>query len=341
MSVLPPSVYDICTSTQGSVEVIQAPQGKKWVAFDLISAHSNSVPTISIDEHPMWVYAVDGYYIEPMQVDAITIEIGERYSVFVELDKPAGDYGIRVSASSIIQLIDTTAILSYGGYGNTKNITSTPYTNRVGAPTSKSVTFFNQSLQVSFPPAYPTTEPEIAQTLVLSLEEDFKVHPYVWALNATPLDGAVVYNSDPPLLYQTPSVKSFDQTTAIVTKNNTWVDLILQVTQLGEPSHPIHKHSNKAFIIGGATGTFTWETVADAAKAMPNAFNFVSPPYVDMFPTPGTTTQPAWIAVRYHVENPGAFLLHCHIQSHLQFGMAMVILDGADEWPQVPSQYRN
>jgi hypothetical protein len=39
--------------------------------------------------------------------------------------------------------------------------------------------------------------------------------------------------------------------------------------------------------------------------------------------------------------NPGAWMLHCHIQSHLSGGMAMVILDGTDVWPDVPDEYRN
>jgi hypothetical protein len=45
--------------------------------------------------------------------------------------------------------------------------------------------------------------------------------------------------------------------------------------------------------------------------------------------------------MRYHVVNPGAWMLHCHIQSHLNGGMAMVILDGIDVWPDVPEEYKN
>jgi len=38
----------------------------------------------------MWVFTVDGSYIEPQKVDAISISMGERYAVFVKLDKTAG-----------------------------------------------------------------------------------------------------------------------------------------------------------------------------------------------------------------------------------------------------------
>nr|GFD57021.1 hypothetical protein [Tanacetum cinerariifolium] len=77
------------------------------------------------------------------------------------------------------------------------------------------------------------------------------------------------------------------------------------------------------------------------AAAQPELFNLVNPSYRDGFVTPPSAGKPTWLAVRYKVEIPGAWLLHCHIQSHLNGGMAAVILDGVDEWPYVPEEYRN
>ena len=45
------------------------------------------------------------------------------------------------------------------------------------------------------------------------------------------------------------------------------------------------------------------------------------------------------MALRYQVINPGAFLFHCHIQTHMMGGMAVAMLDGVDAWPTVPSEY--
>ena len=60
----------------------------------------------------------------------------------------------------------------------------------------------------------------------------------------------------------------------------------------------------------------------------------------------GFTTIPAqgnssWLALRYQVTNPGAFLFHCHMQTHLAGGMAVAMLDGVDRWPSVPQTYLN
>lgn len=320
------------------------------MALDVTSTAGVHTLGFSIDEHPLWVYAVDGHYIEPLKVNALTVANGDRYSVFIELDKQGGNYGIRVASMSLAQLVDTTAIFSYGGeyphqnphYGNGTKVdivSSTPYTNQIGQPISPDVVVFQQSKMVSFPPQYPTEAPEIAQTYFMHIGTVGTT--YTWALNSTPFDHPTLDDSNPPLLYQTPDASNPGGNITIVTQNNTWVDMIFIIPNLNQPPHPIHKHSNRGFIIGSGTGNFTWPTVAAAAAAMPQNFNFVSPAYRDSFVTPPSATAPTWLAVRYQVVNPGAFMLHCHIQSHLSGGMAMVMLDGVDEWPEVPDEYKN
>ncbi|KAJ4371150.1 hypothetical protein N0V83_004366 [Neocucurbitaria cava] len=347
---LSPSVFEVCTPTQGSREVVKAPQDKKWLALDIISTAGIDTFAFSIDEHQLWVYAVDGHYIEPLKVDVLTVANGDRYSVFIELNKKSGNYGIRVASLSLAQLIDTTAVFSYGGdYGNGyppyKNgtqgsvVTSTPYTTRAGAPTAGDVIVFDQAQMVSFPPQYPTTAPEIDQTFFM--HTGTIGNSYTWALNSTPFNHPMIDDSNPPLLYQLPNANNPGGDITIVTKNNTWVDLIFLVPGGNTPPHPIHKHSNRGFIIGSGEGQFNWTSVAEAAQAIPQNFNFVSPPYRDGFVTPPSEVDPMWLAVRYEVVNPGAFMLHCHIQSHLNGGMAAVILDGVDEWPEVPDDCKN
>ncbi|KAF2727478.1 hypothetical protein EJ04DRAFT_451268 [Polyplosphaeria fusca] len=355
IDALPEEIFEVCTPTQGSREVIKVPHKAKWLALDIISTAGIDSFSFSIDEHPLWIFAVDGGYIEPLKVDAITVANGDRYSVFVQLDKPAKNYGVRVASVALVQLIDTTAVLSYeSGWGNYRNstchghsyceddddvdtITSTPSINQAGLAISDNVTFFNQAQMVAFPPQFPQPAPEADQTFIMSLLT--VGNSYTWALNGSAFNHAID-DEDPPLLYQEPNPNNPGGDITIVTKNDTWVDLVFTVTTLNQPPHPIHKHSNKAFIIGQGVGNWTWSTVAEAAAANPGAFNLVTPPYRDGFVTPPTTTANTWLAVRYHVVNPGAFMLHCHIQSHLNGGMAMAMLDGVDEWPEVPGEYK-
>ena len=349
IDALPAEVFYVCTPTQGSREVIKVSSHDKWLALDIISTAGIDTFSFSIDEHPMYVYAVDGHYIEPLKVDVLTVANGDRYSVFIKLDKTAKNYGVRVASVALAQLIDTTAVLSYDGgysgghspYSNNSDplaISSIRSINQAGVPTSPNVTVFNQAQMVSFPPQFPQPAPEVDQTFIMTLQTIG--NSYSWALNNTLFNHAID-DSNPPLLYQDPSTSNPGENITIRTRNNTWVDLIFTVPTLNQPPHPIHKHSNKGFVIGAGEGSFNWTSVAEAAAVIPQNFNLATPAYRDGFVTPPSATGPTWLAVRYHVVNPGAFMLHCHIQSHLNGGMAMVILDGVDEWPEVPNHYKN
>lgn len=52
----------------------------------------------------------------------------------------------------------------------------------------------------------------------------------------------------------------------IRTKNGSWVDLIIKTEGI-TPPHPIHKHSNRFFVLGQGTGPFNYSFVADAIAA--------------------------------------------------------------------------
>jgi hypothetical protein len=167
LSALPSSVFEICKSTQGSREVIRAPRDKRWVALDVVSSAVIDTFAFSIDEHPLWVFAVDGNYIEPVKVDVLTVANGDRYSVFVELTNPGkkNNFGIRVASLALAQLIDTTAVFSYykghygydtsyGPYANSTGLqlTSLPFTNCAGNPVSGNVTVLDHATTNPFLP---------------------------------------------------------------------------------------------------------------------------------------------------------------------------------------------
>lgn len=287
----------------------------------------------SIDEHPMYIYEVDGSYVEPLLVESAAIFNGERYAAMVKLDKAYKDYTIRVPDTQGDQIISGFATMRYQGSDNI--YPSQPYINYGGQNTSASVK--NLDLR-AIKPYPPVTIPQHADQMV-NLTLGRWGSSYTWTASGSALYD-VMANWDDPILYNIDAKNNLPDQVTIQTKNGTWVDLILQLgampnTPAIQAPHVMHKHSNKGFILGAGPGFFHWSSTEEANAEHPEYFQLENPQMRDTFVTNGPTG-PAWMIVRYQVVNPGPFLFHCHIESHLSNGMAVALLDGIDAWPQVP-----
>ncbi|XP_077236893.1 laccase-17-like [Tasmannia lanceolata] len=109
-------------------------------------------------------------------------------------------------------------------------------------------------------------------------------------------------------------------TKVVVLPFNTKVELVMQDTSflLGEP-HPLHFHGFNFFLVGQGFGNF------DPNKD-PSNFNLVDPVERNTVGVPVG----GWVAVRFLADNPGVWLMHCHLEDHASWGMEMawVVLDG-------------
>ncbi|OTA03693.1 Multicopper oxidase [Trichoderma parareesei] len=338
LSSIPDGAFSGCKETKGSLEVIQAElsslSSNQWIAIDIVGSINFMTAMVSIDEHDMWVYAMDGSYIHPQKVQALVLTNGDRYSIMVKISK-AGRFNIRCNSISAPQVLVGHAVLDvHSSCGKTNTGESKPYISITGVPLSKDVVVFNQATAAPFPP-----EP-IAQKADATFKLNMKLDgaSYLWALNSSRLMPSDLDNShELPVLFGRP--EPVQNNVTISTYNGTWVDLVLFASTFPMPPHPIHKHSNKMFQIGAGDGDFTWESVEGAIKEKPELFNLVNPPRRDSIASLPAITGTSWVVVRYQVVNPGAWLLHCHISNHLLGGMSIIIRDGVDKWPTVPKKY--
>ena len=334
-------VFEGCKPTKGSVEVIEVETSHRhkstWVALDLIGAINFITTVVSIDQHDMWVYAMDGSYIEPQKVQALTLTNGDRYSVLIK-PKKAGDFKIRANANSAPQMITGHAVLRVTDkHDDGRHPQSKPYIDLVGVPLYEGVVFFDQSTARPFP---PEPIPARADDFFL-LRMDLDGASYLWAMNSTRfMPDSIDTSAALPTLFdpKLPLLSPADNVT-ISTRNGSWVDLVFLADAFPMPPHPIHKHGVKMFQIGTGSGPFRWDSVNAAIDDQPELFNLVDPPRRDAFSSPPTADDVAWVAVRYQVVDPGPWLLHCHISNHMEGGMMVVIQDGLDEWPEVPDEY--
>ncbi|KAH8702106.1 conidial pigment biosynthesis oxidase Arb2 [Talaromyces proteolyticus] len=329
---LPPGLNDGCVPSNGLKAVFEVDPAYGWASLNFVGGASEKALVVSIDEHPMWVYEVDGRYIEPQYAHTLEMYNGERYAVLIKLDKEPAQYNITIANDGGNQIIAAYATLQYVGGEETAR-QSNPYINYGGQPTSSDVIPLNVSTLPPFPPVYPAKYADDFYLLNLSRINS----SWEWSLDGTKFLPADLDSMEP--VYFNPSSPELANALKITTRNNTWVDIVFQihiddptVTPL-QPPHPIHKHSNKMFLIGSGQGVFNWTSIEEGIKASPESFFLDRPLYRDTFVT--SPRGIAWIAIRYFVENPGPFFLHCHMETHLWSGMGMVLMDGADVWGEM------
>ena len=156
LSAIPAGAFSGCKEPKGSIEIIQAELSSisthQWIAIDIIGSINFMTAMVSIDEHDMWVYAMDGSYIHPQKVQALVLTNGDRYSVMLKISK-AGRFNIRCNSISDPQILVGHAVLDiHSSCGNTNTGESKPYISIAGVPLAKDVVVFNQSTAAPFPP---------------------------------------------------------------------------------------------------------------------------------------------------------------------------------------------
>jgi laccase len=101
------------------------------------------------------------------------------------------------------------------------------------------------------------------------------------------------------------------------------VQIVFQDTGIfAAEEHPMHIHGYHFYVL--ATGFGNYDPRRDFAK-----FNLLDPPSRNTIGVPVG----GWAVVRLVADNPGVWLVHCHIDAHLTGGLAMALLveDGKTE----------
>ncbi|CAJ2649070.1 unnamed protein product [Trifolium pratense] len=113
-------------------------------------------------------------------------------------------------------------------------------------------------------------------------------------------------------------------TKVLVLEYDASVELILQGTNvLASDNHPIHLHGYTFYVVGSGFGNFD-------PKQDPKNYNLIDPPQETTVGLPKN----GWVAIRFKANNPGMWLLHCHIERHASWGMNMVFLVKDGPTPQ-------
>lgn len=284
----------------------------------------------SIDDHDLNVVQNDLVPIHPYKTKSIFVGIGQRYEVIVEAKTPKNateaNYWIRTriatGCGTVQQSDERTGILRYN---STSTITPTTAANDQRV-------LCEDEPAASLVPMVPWTIDSLAQIQGSINNYTFEAginfsasnplnHGYVrWDL----LDNPLYLNySDPTILHVDNPNFNFGPDYCIVPYDYSagYVWLIITGHNITDDktkipaAHPIHLHGHDFVILDQSTDKFDLENVAN--------FTLNNPPRRDV----ALLYQGGYLALAFRPDNPGVWLVHCHIAWHASSGLALQVYE--------------
>ncbi|KAK4628929.1 Laccase-3 [Fulvia fulva] len=294
----------------------------------------------SLDSHSMLVIAADFVPVVPYNASWVFIGIGQRYDVIITADQEPASYWFRAESQdtagcgSNFQNGNILSIFSYEGFeSSTPESTATAYTQRCTDET-EITSYWNSYIprgEIVSPSSFAQLDTAINQ----STQSDDSINLF-WQVNGSPLK----------VDWLQPTLKSLrDGNDAAWPRSANMIELPSEgqwtywiITEgVGSPftvniPHPIHLHGHDFYVLGW--GTTGW-TDDDAA-----GLNYDSPIRRDvaMLPTNG------WVAIAFQTNNPGAWIMHCHIAWHADEGFSVQFLESKDSMLSIdplPSDFQS
>ncbi|KAI1269783.1 multicopper oxidase [Xylariaceae sp. FL1019] len=310
------------TQDKGSYYETVVTSGAKHV-LKLINGGIGTSFVFSIDGHSLTVIANDLVAVEPFTVESLVIGIGQRYTVIVEANQTAADYWMRTVPAincngfpTANQPDNRTGILRYNA-----SSTALPTTQRQTGLNDTCVDIDASRLNPIVPwvvdmhPQNNVTE----DTFHVELEDEVDTalgppgFPYRhWYLGSQPM---WLDFGKPTILNIESSLTNPNYTVVPEDFTDGYIYLIIDASLNVPVTHPIHLHGSDFVIL--AQSDQAWNETTS-----PSLFNFDNPPRRDT----AFVQRNGFLAIAFRPDNPGAWLLHCHIAWHASSGLALQIL---------------
>ncbi|TVY92286.1 Laccase [Lachnellula willkommii] len=287
--------------------------GKKY-RFRIVNSAVDGHFQFSIDGHNFTVMGNDLVPIVPFSTDSLLVSIGQRYDIVVDANAESGDYWLRAgwisTCSTNSDPDNITGIIRYDASSTADPTTNSTVVASISCgdePTASLV---------------PHLSIDVGNFSSVNQEDlSFGFPDYFrWTLNSSSLD---LNWTDPTTLKifnnETiwPSDYNVEPLAAASTSDLWTVWVIEDDTGLGI-THPVHLHGHDFWVIAQETSTFDIDTVT---------WNLDNPPRRDVASLPGN----GFLAIAFQKDNPGSWLMHCHIAWHASEGFAMQFVERESE----------
>ncbi|GMJ12144.1 laccase 7 [Hibiscus trionum] len=333
-------------------------KGKTYL-LRIINAAVNNQLFYKIANHKMTVVAIDSSYTKPYVTDVVVTAPGQTVDVLLTADQPVGSYYMAAKPyatatvnGQLLPFANTTTrgVLVYDGcpspvtplmpalpafndtptahkfYSSLKGSVGARFWDPVPLKVDHKM-FVTIGLALAPCPANTScTGPKLSASMnnesfveptSISLLQAFYNNVNGVFTADFPSKPAIEFdytnnsiNSNLPMLFAPKSTK------VAKLKFNSVVEIIFQNTNiLGPENHPMHLHGFDFFILAQGFGNYNPKT--DRKK-----FNLINPQIRNTVAVPVG----GWAVIRFVANNPGVWILHCHLDMHLPVGLATAFM---------------
>lgn len=294
-----------------------AVQPNKRYRFRVVSISCSPFFTFSIDGHEMTVIEADGESTKPLVVDSIQIHAGQRYSVIVNATQPIGNYWVRSNPNR-----GTT------GFAGGLNLAILRYEGADAIDPSEKP---EENIPPSVKPLLEANLRPWEDPVGISGDPDVKLQLNIEFGSGTfKVNGTSFHEPKEPVLLQIKNANEKNETVELFEPKGSVYTLprgkLIELTMpapsanTGNP-HPMHLHGH------------VFSVVRSAGSDIVNTENPVQRDVVNL----GSATTDR-VIIRFRTDNPGPWILHCHVDWHLVHGLAIVF---AEDVPNVPAPAAN
>ncbi|POM67764.1 Hypothetical protein PHPALM_16174 [Phytophthora palmivora] len=300
--------YNDCSDDQ-PLSTFRFEQGKKY-RLRVINMAALAPFVFSIDDHELQVIAADAELVEPTDlITNVTINAGQRYDLIVQAKSttnggPIGSFWMR--ATGLYGVPWTAASPETAGEGfNDVGLGIVHYeADAAIEPTSIAQAKMSTIGEFEYTPLNKTTLPKTPSDRTI-LKFDFASGLGYFSIDGSELNHFMVPD-DPPLFSIANGSTTADLPTSINARAISFGDHVEAVlVNVMNDQHPFHMHSHTPWVIG--SGTASLEDIQNNNLPAMN------------------------LDVRFNADNEGVWIMHCHIDWHLDGGLAMVFVEGEKE----------
>ncbi|KAK4057386.1 ferroxidase fet3 [Microbotryomycetes sp. JL221] len=277
-----------------------------------------------IDGHQMRVIEMDGVDVEEFPVDKLTMSVAQRYSVLVTTKNTTDsnymmhvnfDYTMFDQVPEDLKL-NYTATVSYGE----------------GLPLAPEEVRYDMDLMEDHLMVPVEVKPQLVPTKNLTFTVTFDT--YSDGSNRAAFNDITFQMPKTPTLFSMLSMGNESllpqvygpQTHAVVLEKFDVVNL--KIVNADGNAHPFHLHGTSFQV----TRVSTNDTSEDPEINPVETFDNPNPSRRDVIIVPG---EGGAVNIQWVANNPGAWILHCHIDWHMTAGLAMVFIEAPTEAQQI------